>query len=148
METQKDRSLRRRIQSLQIFLFEQLHRELLQVQTEDKSQPAASDATRTAPLSSAKASHTLPTAASASFSEPTTAGSTSEPSLSGPGDETQQPAAEVEAPQTDAKAQVQDGKTVIDQTFGLVVRQRTRCLAQHKAEKHREFRSFQVDVFL
>lgn len=67
--------------------------------------------------------------------------------MSGPGDETQQPAAEVEAPQTDAKAQVQDGKTVIDQTFGLVVRQRTRCLAQHKAEKHREFRSFQVDVF-
>ena len=146
METQKDRSLRRRIQSLQIFLFEQLHRELLQVQSETNPPPAASDAASTASIPSAKVAQTLLKHASASLGKLATA-DMAEPSLPSPGDASEQSAAEVDPSQADAaQPEAQDGKTVIDQTFGLMVRQRTRCLAQHKAEKHREFRSFQVCV--
>lgn len=132
VETQKDRSLRRRIQSLQIFLFEQLHRELLQAPNENSSTSATAAATsdEAAKRSGVQLASEQSGAADSSLTQTTSA--------------TLQPASPVDPPQTDAQSEAQDDKTVIDQTFGLMVRQRTKCLAQHKAEKHRQFQSFQV----
>ncbi|KAL0035268.1 hypothetical protein WJX79_009470 [Trebouxia sp. C0005] len=81
VETQKDRSLRRRIQSLQCFLFEQLHREL--------TQPSPSTPPGSEPASK---------------------------------------------------------KSIIDATFGLAVRQRTKVTTGLQADKLRESRSFQVEL--
>lgn len=150
VETQKDRSLRRRIQSLQIFLFEQLHRELLQGQSEKSNQPV----TDTAPspdkfasdLDALSSSPSKPDAAiteTALAAEPADATSAAVPGAK-PSSRPLQPAPQVDSPDVDVPLKGQDDRTVVDHAFGLMVRQRTRCLAQHKAQKLREFRSFQV----
>ncbi|KAL0054988.1 hypothetical protein WJX82_005488 [Trebouxia sp. C0006] len=114
VETQKDRSLRRRIQSLQCFLFEQLHRELTQ------SSPRAPPGF--APPAKAPSEAILPT------TEPPTTATTDVTATSPP------------------HAKPATRKSIIDATFGLAVRQRTKVTTGLQADKLRESRSFQVEL--
>lgn len=183
VETQKDRSLRRRIQSLQCFLFEQLHRELSQLSL---NSPPGIDPPAKAPLDAALPSVTAPGTAATpvqASAQPTassdadTQQTDSQPSAaateselpSSDASQVQEQASDSQAPgqqsaevpgnlrPSDAQPDVgmqaagpQGGakpvgrKSVIDATFGLVVRQRTKVMTGLQADKLRESRSFQV----
>ena len=100
VEANKDRNLVRRIQSLQRFLLEQLHRDML-----SRSLPAAP---------SASASQTSAPGASAAAAAP---------------------------------AVEQESSTIVEQLFGMPMRQRTQCLGGDKAMTTRDVRTFQVGCF-
>ena len=180
METQKDRSLRRRIQSLQCFLFEQLHRELLQAQPQSSptqtpqsapdapssppkeptnllrtagpgatqqstKQPAQQEAQQEATASAA----TDPAASSAAGTAVATAAdSVAEAAATAvaghKSSNVQQEAGDGQVTQEGAAAEGATHKTVIDSTFGIVVKQRTKVATGAQADKFRESRSFQV----
>jgi len=175
VETQKDRSLRRRIQSLQCFLFEQLHRELTQsnpatapqsaqppiqplgTALPTSSEPASVATGKTAALITSITSPTKTSAAAAgrvSGVQQTPNSSTgargleSETAVSGsePGQQLQ--GSGLQAAQQQAGAEPTSRKSVIDATFGLVVRQRTKVMTGLQADKFRESRSFQVCTHL
>ena len=156
METQKDRTLLSRIQSLQMFLFEQLHREMqVQAETTSSSSDIAAPAVATAPTTQTSLPNstavrptnhlsTEPASAPTSKAASSAGDALAEPSSAHAGATKLQPAAQTQPPQTDAQSPEADKRTVIDQSFGILVRQRTRCLSQGQAEKLREFRSFQA----
>ena len=164
VETQKDRSLRRRIQSLQCFLFEQLHREL--------TQPSPSTPPGSAPPAKAPSEATLPTtelpttattevtaasqlhtihddrveqtsmqataaAAAAAASQPMKVSSDA-------GLPQQNASSSEQTAQQAAGAHPATRKSIIDATFGLAVRQRTKVTTGVQADRLRESRSFQV----
>lgn len=195
METQKDRSLRRRIQSLQCFLFEQLHRELNQgAHPQATPAPApAKAANPPLPTTSEPAAASLakaaspPTSPSQPPAEPagTASAAPSQQSIASPPSVEDittltgtaakaTPAAAAAAAAATASTAAAGGfdaadgeggqqepegvaamgvaageggtswKTVIDGTFGIVVRQRTKVLTGLQLDKFRESRSFQV----
>lgn len=183
VETQKDRSLRRRIQSLQCFLFEQLHRELSQPSL---NSPPGTDPPAKTPLDAARPSVTAPATAATPLQasaqptassdadtqqtdrQPSAAASESATPSSDKSQVQQQASDSQETAQQQAEvsgiirpsdaqpdlgmhaAGLQGGakpvgrKSVIDATFGLVVRQRTKVMTGLQADKLRESRSFQV----
>ena len=208
VETQKDRSLRRRIQSLQCFLFEQLHKELNQAQPHSNpahTPPKAADAlmpTTSEPatsLSQATPASILPLKPAAQPSAAAVSAAPNDQSVSTPSaqddavsdtaDTASTPAAAAttreagaataseaatataseaaaarasgaagqdeagdrqqqepngDAAREDAAVEGASSKTVIDGTFGIVVKQRTKVLTGVQANKFRESRSFQV----
>ena len=194
VETQKDRSLRRRIQSLQCFLFEQLHRELTQssprappgfappakapseaiLPTTEPPTTATTDVTATSPphaspddnhveqsnmqATAAAAAAALPAAApaaaaaaaAAAATQPMTApvaGQAGTVSSDAGAQQQSAPSSEQTAQQA-AGAEPATRKSIIDATFGLAVRQRTKVTTGLQADKLRESRSFQVCVCL
>ena len=217
VETQKDHSLRRRIQSLQCFLFEQLHKELNQAQSQSQPQPnlaqgpgkapnsplpttsePATSVSRTAPpaipssqstamsgavsgtpsdqsmssspgqsltdtpntVASLAAAAATDLEAAADTTLGATAATSSVTAVSATASEAAAGTASGAAGQEEAadgqqdlggQAALQDAavegvsrKTVIDGTFGIVVKQRTKVLTGGQADKSRESRSFQV----
>ena len=208
VETQKDHSLRRRIQSLQCFLFEQLHKELNQAQSQPQPNPAQAPAKATnssLPTTNEPAtsvSQAAPPAVPPSQSTPAAAvGAATAAGAAVPGAPSDQrvgfllaqgftnppdtsaatnlvatatAALEAAATASDIAAATAPGaagadeagvgqqqpggekalhgaavegtsrKTVIDGTFGIVVKQRTKVLTGVQADKFRESRSFQV----
>ena len=180
METQKDRSLRRRIQSLQCFLFEQLHRELTQPSPSTPTGPAppakapSSEATlpttelpTTAPTditapsppraspddlveqTSMQATATAAPAVAAApaataATQPTTAAGQAGTVSSDAGARQQSASSSEQTAQQAAGAEPATRKSIIDATFGLAVRQRTKVTTGFQADKLRESRSFQV----
>ena len=169
VETQKDRSLRRRIQSLQCFLFEQLHRELTQPHsipaqpptnpperpllttsepasplsnaTPEALQAATPSASLEAAQSSANAGTTAGTAETPAAVDVATAGRSRDEGIAQQGSGGQ-------AAQGEGAAEGSRPKTVIDSTFGMLVKQRTKVLTGVQADKFRESRSFQVHSLL
>ena len=182
METQKDRSLRRRIQSLQCFLFEQLHRELTQpspstppgsappakapseatLPTTDEPTTAPRDVTAPSPPLASPDDHVKQTSmqttaaaaapaaaaaaatAAATASQPMTAAGQAETVSSGEGARQQSAPSSEQTAQQAAGAEPAARKSIIDATFGLAVRQRTKVTTGLQADKLRESRSFQV----
>lgn len=173
VETQKDRSLRRRIQSLQCFLFEQLHRELTQpssgtppgfglpakapseatLPTTNEPATAPADVTAASPPQANPDDHVQRTsmqataaAASAAASQPMTAAGQSGTVSSDAGSLQPSASGSAQTVQQVADTEPATRKSIIDATFGLVVRQRTKVTTGLQADKLRESRSFQVEL--
>ncbi|KAL0035726.1 hypothetical protein WJX77_000104 [Trebouxia sp. C0004] len=173
VETQKDRSLRRRIQSLQCFLFEQLHRELTQLSPSTppgSGLPAKAPSEATLPIThkptSASTEVTAPSpphaspddhvqqssmqasaaAAAAAATQPITAAGQSGTVSSDAGSRQQSACSSERIAQQAAGAEPATRKSIIEATFGLVVRQRTKVTTGLQTEKLRESRSFQVEL--
>ena len=235
VETQRDHSLRRRIQSLQCFLFEQLHKELNQAQSQPQPQPspakgpmqaansplpttsepatslsqtalpalpplqattaavvessaptnqsmssssgqsitdhpstaaspAATDSEATASPASAAAAATASASEAVAAAADSATGATAATSPVAAASATASEAAATTALDAAGQGEAADGqqdprgqaalqdaavegisrKTVIDDTFGIVVKQRTKVLTGVQADKFRESRSFQV----
>lgn len=174
METQKDRSLRRRIQSLQCFLFEQLHRELTQP---SPSTPPGSGLPAKAPSEATLPTTNEPTnaptdvtapplphaspddhveqtsmqetaAAAVAATQHMTAADQSGIVSSDAGSRQQSASSSEQTAQQAAGAEPASKKSIIDATFGLAVRQRTKVTTGLQADKLRESRSFQVNICL
>ena len=179
METQRDRSLPRRIQSLQRFLLEQLHKEASQqlgiastTASPSPTMPFASPSAPAAPGSPpstpgaglqagpqavavtltatssgvAVALAALELKAAAGLSPevavtPQSAGRGVLGSILSPAGET---------PELAQRPQQQAGsaRTVVDQTFGLLMQQHTQCLTGSRPVKDRQVKSFQVGLAL
>lgn len=169
METQKDRSLRRRIQSLQCFLFEQLHRELTQpspstppgsglpakapseasLPTTEEPATAPTGVTAPPPPRASPDDHVQQTmeataAAPAAAIQPMTAAGQSRTVSSDASARQQSASSSEQTAQQAAGADPASRKSIIDATFGLAVRQRTKVMTGVQTDKFRESRSFQV----
>ena len=172
VETQRDRSLRRRIQSLQCFLFEQLHRELTQpTPTPNPTQnppaapssPTTNEGPQASPPGPSQGQEAEDGNTAAERQDVTSSSAQTQAARSGEVQSAAQAeharqhsgrAEEVESALDVQGAQAQQGSgepasrssSVIDATFGLVVRQRTKVLTvgSLQADRFRESRSFQV----
>ena len=179
VETQRDRSLPRRIQSLQRFLLEQLHKEASQqlgiasttaspsptLPLAPSSAPAAPGSapsppgaglqagpqavavTLTATGSGVVVALAAPELEAAAGLSPEVAGT---PQSAGRGvlGSVLSPAGE--SPELAHRQQQQAGvaRTVVDQTFGLLMQQHTQCLTGSRPVKDRQVKSFQVGLAL
>ena len=179
METQRDRSLPRRIQSLQRFLLEQLHKEASQqlgiastVASPSPTRPLAfsssaaaagsAPSTPEAGLQAGPQAVTVTLTATASgvavaLAAPelkATAGLSPEvagtPQSAGRGVAGSMLSPVGGSPELAARQQQQAGspRTVVDQTFGLLMQQHTQCLTGSRPVKDRQVKSFQVGLAL
>lgn len=179
VETQRDRSLPRRIQSLQRFLLEQLHKEASQqlgiastTASPSPTLPLASSSTPAAPGSVASTTGaglqaepqavavTLTATGSgvsvALAAQELSAGAGLSPEVAvtpqsggrGLAGSMLSPAGGSPEPAQRQQQQAGSPRTVVDQTFGLLMQQHTQCLTGSRPVKDRQVKSFQVSLAL